>query len=356
MSYPRLVVNLSKIRSNAEKIVSMCSKFGVEVVGVTKVTCGNPVIAKALVNSGIIILGDSRISNIERMKKSGVDAKFMLLRIPMLSELSRAMKVVDIFLVSELEIVKAISQLSRENEKKQVIYMVDLGDLREGVWFENCIEEIVNVSKFEGVELVGIGTNLGCYGGVIPTTEKMKQMVEISENLKDRGLNIKIISAGNTAALPMIEKKSLPSGVNQYRIGEAIMLGTDTTNDRTIDYLERDTFILEAEIVEIKTKPSVPVGKIGKDSFGREPKFEDKGNIKRAILAIGEQDVDSKGVFPLDEKAKVLHASSDHIVVDINDSNVDYHLGDKMRFRLNYSSLLRVMTSGYVEKIFLEGD
>lgn len=358
MSYPRVVINLNKIRKNARKIVSMCSQLGVEVVGVTKVTCGSPIIAKSLVNAGITILGDSRISNIEMMKKHGVNAKFMLLRIPMLSELEKAMKVVDIFLVSELEIVEVISRFSEKNNKKQIIYMVDLGDLREGVWFENCIDEIVNASEFKGVELLGIGTNLGCYGGVIPTHEKMKQLIEISEKLRDRGLNINIISAGNTAALPMIEEKNLPSGINQYRIGEAIMLGTDTTNDRTIDYLERDAFILEAEIIEIKTKPSVPVGKIGKDSFGRKPRFENRGNIKRAILAIGEQDIDSKGIFPLDKKAKVLHASSDHMIVDINNSDVEYHLGDKMQFRLNYSSLLRVMTSNYVEKIFLnrEGD
>ena len=353
MSYPRLIIDLDKIHKNAVKIHSMCSRHGVEVVGVTKVVCGDPTVARTLLDSGIEILGDSRLKNIERMKANGINSKFMLLRIPMLSELRKAVELVDVFLVSELEVVKVLSDLSKKvGMRRQIIYMVDLGDLREGVWFENSIDEIVSASRFSGVELVGIGTNLGCYGGIIPTPEKMKQLVEIARVLRSKNVNVKIVSAGNTAALPLIEMDELPNEVNQYRIGEAIMLGTDATNNRTIEYLERETFILEVEIVEIKIKPSIPVGKIGKDSFGRTPRFEDRGNIKRAILAIGEQDVDSKGIFPMDKRAKVLHASSDHMIVDISESDVDYRIGDKMCFLLNYSSLLRSMTSQYVEKIF----
>lgn len=357
MKYPRLIINLNKIRENVKTIVSICSKSGIEVVGVTKVTCGNPIIAKLLVDSGIKILGDSRLKNIKFMKEAGIESKFMLLRIPMLSEIEEAVQLVDIFLVSELKVVEAISRFSKAiGSRKQIIYMIDVGDLREGVWFEENLNEIIEASKFEGIEFMGIGTNLGCYGGVIPTREKMEQLIEIKRFLERNGVKVQIISAGNTAALPLVEKNELPEEINQYRIGEAIMLGTDATNNRVIDYLTRETFILEAEIVEIKVKPSVPFGKIGRDSLGRVPEFEDRGRIKRAILAVGEQDVDSKGIYPLDEKSKVLHASSDHLIVDIDKSDIEYKIGDKMSFLLNYSALLRCMTSNYVEKVFLKGD
>ena len=39
----------------------------------------------------------------------------------------------------------------------------------------------------------------------------------------------------------------------------------------------QDTVKLVAEVIELKRKPSMPIGKIGKDAFGNTPVFEDKG-------------------------------------------------------------------------------
>ena len=49
----------------------------------------------------------------------------------------------------------------------------------------------------------------------------------------------------------------------------------------------QDTVKLVAEVIELKRKPSMPIGKIGKDAFGNTPVFEDKGIRLRAILAVG---------------------------------------------------------------------
>jgi len=49
--------------------------------------------------------------------------------------------------------------------------MIDLGDLREGLLFLNreAIECAADAAKAEeGVELIGVGTNLTCYGAIIP--------------------------------------------------------------------------------------------------------------------------------------------------------------------------------------------
>jgi predicted amino acid racemase len=353
MTYPRLVFNREAVSHNVKKISQTCKNAGVELVSVVKVARGEPELAKLYLENGVDMIGDSRISNIKRMKNHGIKGPFMLLRIPMLSEIEEVVKDVDVVLASEIDTLKHIGNCAKEREKRQkILYMVDLGDLREGVWYEKAVDEIIEASKVEGIELYGIGTNLGCYGGVLPDPENMGLLAEIAKELRKKGVNFKIVSGGNTAALHMIEEGTLPPEINGYRIGEAIILGTDTTNNSSFSYLRQDTFILETEIVELKVKPSVPHGKIGRDAMGRIPVFEDLGNRLKAIVAIGEQDVQADGMIPVDPGIKVLHASSDHTVLDVNDFNGQLRIGGIIRFRLGYGALLRAMTSEYVEKVW----
>ena len=105
----------------------------------------------------------------------------------------------------------------------------------------------------------------------------------------------------------------------------------------------------------MKEKPSVPIGEVGKDAFGNTPQFIDAGIRKRAILALGKQDVYIEGIFPLDEKAKILGASSDHTIVDITNADCEVRVGDEMLFALTYPGLLSASDSRYIEKVFKGG-
>ena len=148
--------------------------------------------------------------------------------------------------------------------------MVDIGDLREGVWFDNAVSEVSEALNIKGIEVVGIGTNLGCFGGVIPSKDNMQKLLDIkSEIEKNTGIILSVVSGGTSATLPLIEDKNLPKGINQFRLGESIICGTDATNRRIVPGTRQDAIVLEAEIVEIKEKPSVPYGKIGHDAFGK---------------------------------------------------------------------------------------
>ena len=99
MLTPRLEINLEKIAHNAKKLMELYGSKGISVIGVTKVVCGDPNIAEALVKSGINILADSRIENIRRMRNAGVQAQFLLLRTPSLSQAKAVVKYADINLV-----------------------------------------------------------------------------------------------------------------------------------------------------------------------------------------------------------------------------------------------------------------
>ncbi|MGB9614165.1 MAG: alanine/ornithine racemase family PLP-dependent enzyme [Fervidobacterium sp.] len=354
-TFPCLIINLDSIAFNTKKISQICHDNGIELVGVTKLVLANPKIAKVMRENGVDKLGDSRLKNIITLHENNVPGPYQLLRIPMLSEIPLAIKYVDEFLVSMPQTAFEIDTIAKQMHKNvQIIYMVDVGDLREGVWYENAFEEIHNVSKqLKYAHLVGIGTNVGCYGGVLPTEENMNLLISIKEKLeKNLGYELKV-SGGSTVTLKMIEDRTLPKGISQLRVGEAILLGTDATGDRDIPYLRQDTAILEAEVVEVDYKPSVPVGQLGKDAFGRTPYFEDKGYRKRLILAIGEQDVKPDGLIPLEEGVECLHASSDHLIVDVTNTSKEFKIGDTLKFRMSYGCALQAFTSPYVEKVFI---
>jgi ornithine racemase len=67
--------------------------------------------------------------------------------------------------------------------------------------------------------------------------------------------------------------------------------------------------------------------------------------MHRVIIAIGRQDVDPDGLTPALGRT-ILGASSDHLVLDAGTEPVA--VGDELAFQLDYSALLRAMTSPYV--------
>lgn len=353
--YPRVEISLNKIKHNAEKLIALCNKNNISVAAVTKVFCGMPEIAKALVESGASILADSRIENLKRMQS--IDAPKLLLRLPMISQADEVVDFADISLNSELETIKTLSQKAiNKSLVHNIILMIDLGDLREGILDEKeifiTVEEIL---KLEGIKLIGIGTNLTCYGGVIPKQENLSQLVNIKEKIeKEFSIKLEIVSGGNSSSLYLLEGgEGIPKGINQLRLGESIVLGRETAYGNIIQDTYEDCFRLVAEIIEIKEKPSLPIGEIGMDAFGNKPTFDNKGIRKRAICAIGRQDVSIDNIVPEDDKITIFGGSSDHLIIDVTDSLKNYKVGDKVSFMLSYGGILSTSTSEYVSKVFV---
>ena len=148
--------------------------------------------------------------------------------------------------------------------------------------------------------------------------------------------------------LKLLEEGTLPRGINHLRVGEALLLGTDSTGMRTIPYLNQETMEIRAQVVELRRKPSVPRGTVGVDAFGAVPSFEDRGNRRRAILALGKQDVRLEGLTPLEPGVEILGGSSDHLVCDVEEVPA-LQLGDVLTFRPNYGAMLAAATSPYLD-------
>jgi len=349
---PNLTIDLDKIEHNARTITALCAARGIGVCGVTKVTCGMPQVARALLRGGVTAIGESRMKNIHRLKANGVTATYMLLRIPPLSAVDDIVTSVNISLNSELSTIAALSEAAfRRGLAHRIILMVDLGDLREGVWPDDLIPVVREVLELPGIRLAGLGTNLSCYGGVIPSVENMNQLVDFAHQIEDRfQIRLEYISGGNSSALDLIAAGRMPAGVNHIRIGEGILLGRETVHRRPVPGTFQDAFLLRAEVIELKEKPSLPIGETGEDAFGGKPVFVDRGERDRAILNIGREDVYPEGMTPADDRLAILGASSDHLIVDVTDARAPVRLGDELPFFLNYSALLAAMTSAYVDK------
>ena len=352
MSVPRIEIELDKLIHNARKLTALYGSKGIHITAVTKGVCGSLRIANALLDSGIRSFGDSRIINIQKMRDGGIDAQFILIRSPMPSEVERVVELADVSLNTEISVIQLLAdQATKRGKTHRVILMIELGDLREGILPSDLEPGVKETIGMQGVKLVGVGTNLACFGGVRPTEANMRELSAIAGNLQLKyGINFEVVSGGNSANYQWFISTPDVGLVNHLRIGEAILLGCDTLTRERIPGLYTDAFTLVAEVVELKTKPSRPYGEIAQDAFGRVPIFEDKGNMERAILALGRQDVDGSAIKPR-IKADVLGTSSDHLILDVSD--LDLEVGAKVQFDLGYSALLRAMMSPYVEKMHL---
>jgi predicted amino acid racemase len=352
---PYLEINLTKIEENARNAVERCRPFGVEVVGVTKGFTALPRIVSAMNAGGIEKMADSRIQNIAALRRRRFKNHVTLLRIPKLSSIDALLKYVDCSVNSEYAVIRAISdKAAAAGVRHDIILMVDVGDLREGAMPDEAITLAEQVALLPGVRLAGIGTNMGCYGGILPTIRNLNLLLEIKKEIENRmGFELETVSGGGTSSLRLVEDGTLPDGVNQLRIGEGILLGTDTTHGREIHWLHQDAFLLCSEVIELKTKPSVPIGETGQDAFGNKPTFVDKGMRKRAILALGKQDVTFEGLIPIDPNMVILGGSSDHMIVDVDDCKEQIKVCDMITFRLNYQGLLTSCSSKYIRKKYV---
>lgn len=354
MSTPRVEINLKKIAHNANTLKSLLGLKGIDVIGVTKAVCGNPNIANTLVKCGIKILADSRIANIKRMRDSGIKAEFLLLRTPTPTQTESVVKYADMSLNSELSVIKMLSKFSvKHNTVHKIILMIELGDLREGIMPSDLNTLIKKILPLKGIKLQGLGTNLACFGGIVPDEEKMEYFSSIARKIdKKFGLTLSFISGGNSANFDWFISTNDVGKINNLRLGESIFLGCETLYRNPIPGLFTDAFTLVAEVIESKNKPSLPYGKISQDASGNVPEFQDQGIIKRAILDIGLQDVLVSGLTPR-LNVKILGASSDHTIVDAKANNLK--VGNKLEFDLNYGALLSAMTSPYVFKTLVVG-
>lgn len=346
--YPQLEIDLSALRSNAQHIVRRCHDRHIRVCGVVKGADGLPEVARALRQCGADELGTSRLEQVEKCRAADIGGPWLLIRIPGLTELPDVVRLCETSLQSERVTLDALEEeCVLQGKTHRVIVMADLGDLREGFWDKDeMVDVCVHVEReLPHVVLAGVGVNLTCYGSTKPTPEKMQDLLAIADRIERRiGRKLEIVSGGATSSYTLVHWGTMPERINHLRIGEAILLGKDLQVDwgiRDMDYLRMDTFTLRAEVVEVRDKPTYPIGEFAIDAFGHKPVYEDRGIRRRAILALGRADVgELESLLPREEGITVIGGSSDHCILDVEDCPRRLEVGDVVEFSLCYSHML----------------
>ncbi|MGM0411180.1 MAG: alanine/ornithine racemase family PLP-dependent enzyme [Bacillota bacterium] len=358
--FPKLEIYPDKIKNNAEILRNLCHEHNIRLAGVTKGANNIPEVIRAVIAAGVDYIADSRINRFEEIRKIDFNIPLMLLRIPAFQEVKEVIKYADISLNSEIKIIKALNnEAKKQNKKHKIVLMIELGDLREGIYpAEKVIDKAIEVDNLSNIILEGIGSNLSCYGGIKPDENNLGKLAKLAKEIEDvleRKLNI--ISGGSTTSLPLVISDKIPKKINNLRIGESILLGRDMKDlwGYNIKGIKKDTFILKAEVIELKTKASKPYGETFVDAFGHKPSFEDKGNRKRAILNVGKADfVYADQLIPKEEGIEILGASSDHLILDVEEAKKDIKLGDILSFELFYGPMLYLTASQLVEKVIIK--
>lgn len=352
MTAPRIEINLSKIRDNTRCLVDRLAPRGITVTAVTKAVCGHPDIANAMLEGGAAGLADARITNVRRMRNAGITSPILMIRTPMLSQAEDVVATCEASCNTETAVIAELAAASlRLGKSHAITLMVEMGDEREGIMPEDLTDAALHVTRTPGAHLKGIGANFACLADAAPNPEKMAALSLLADETEAVcGPFAGTVSGGSSANLPWALEGGPVGRINNLRIGEAILLGTDPVSGRPISGLHTDVFTLLAEVIETKNKSKAEPLKLSDPALSALSLVPGNHWVTRSILAIGLQDTDPGGlIFPA--AVTFVGSTSDHIVVET--TNCPLRIGSEMALQVNYSALVRAMAAPDVTKVLL---
>ncbi len=350
--YPRMTIDCRKLYENGARLCAMAAEAGIhDLAFVTKCFCAMPEMIQALEPLPNRYLADSRIENLRHYPATAKEK--ILLRLPMLSEVDEVVRWADISFCSEQVTLAALNAAAAQQSRHhKVVLMVDMGDLREGVFFRET-EELLALARAaeeaDHLTLWGMAFNVTCYGSVIPTQQTLDDFRALVREVETAiGRRLDFVSGGNSSSIHLLKQADF-TGYNNLRIGESLLLGRETAYGQPIPGLHEDVLLLEAQIIEAKRKPTYPIGQLGVNAFGQKVTYQDRGERLRLLAAVGQQDIEAGDLRPLSEDIQIIGASSDHLILESD--TPQRQVGDIVRFRLHYGAALRAFTSRYVAKV-----
>jgi ornithine racemase len=354
-----ITLNRKNLHHNYKFLEKLFQENEMEWAIVSKLLCGNEEYLKILIDLGIRQIGDARISNLRKIKKIDPGIETIYIKPPAKGNIGKVVQYADISFNTEFQTIKWLSEEAQNQDRMhKVIIMIELGDLREGIMGDHLVDFYAKVFNLPNINVVGIGANLNCLYGVMPSEDKLIQLSLYKQLVEARfKREIPLVTGGTSVVIPLIFRKQVPKAVNHFRVGETLYFGNNLFNDHSISGMNKDIFKLHAEIIEITNKPRVPIGLMDTNPSGEifEINEEDFGKRSdRAIIDVGVLDVaDIRFLIPDDPKVEIIGGSSDMLVLDLGENTKSYRVGDSVTFSMKYMGALRLLNSGYIEKRIL---
>lgn len=356
-----LILNRSKLRHNYLHLDRLFRKKGIEWAAVSKLLCGNEVYLKELISLSPKQLCDARLSNLKTIKKLSPQTETIYIKPPPPGWAEVVVRYADISFNTQYRTMKLLSDAAvRQGKIHKVIVAIELGERREGV-MPSCLGDFYrNAKMLSGIQIIGLGANFACLSGVLPSREKLAQLVTCRQVIAQLHRDQLVwLSGGSSVAIPLLSDGQVPPGINHFRVGETLFFGTDVYNSGPLPEMYQDIFTFYAEIIDLTRKPLTPDGELGCNLEGHIPEFDPRDKDKvawRAIVDVGLLDVESSRLVPTDPLIRCIGASSDMLVINLGSNPNGYKTGDHIEFRTDYMGVLRLMGSRYIEKKVAEGN
>ena len=346
----QLIVDIEKLKYNIDYISKYAVAKQLELVGVVKGISAFPEVIEEFSKGGVTKIGISRLET-AKWALDNLGLRSICMTLPSIKNSKEIVKMFSLSLNSELEVIKALGKAAQEQSIiHDILLMVDVGDLREGIMPDNVlniVKEILNI-KSSGIKIKGIGANWGCCCGLLPDRDNLMILPSLADDIESKfGIKLDTVSVGGSILLEWMKHNELPEKINQIRIGEAIMLGNIPTINKIEPNLNQNIFLLKGEVLEIKEKPSFPKGEIGFNALGHKLFLEDKGVRKRAIVNIGAVDTNPAEIKSIHKNAEIITFNTDYTIIDVSDCEIAFKPGDTMLFSLNYNSLTQCLMSPF---------
>lgn len=352
---PTLEINTKAILNNLSILKALTKKHYVKMSVVTKGLVGYEPLVRLLVENGADSICEAHIQNLIKFKD--LPAEKWMIRSPLISEAREVVQYADVSCTSEKTVLESLSAAAVEQDRvHKAVIMIELGEIREGCMPEDILPLCEACIELPGIELYGIGGHLSSYYEIVPDVFNMEVMTETAARVENAlGIKLPMISAGASSSVEMLQGGSLPGAINHLRLGEAVLLGTIAGYNAPFEGAMTGTFNLFAEIIEVKEKPSMPWGDRapGALSIREDPSIKDIGVRKRALVAVGNQDLHTKYMIPHDPDLKIISDTCDSFVADVTESKINYKPGDILGFGLRYHGIVNAIASDFIDKKML---
>ena len=174
-----------KLKENYIFLDTIFSERKIQWAVVTKILCGNIIYLKEIIDLGAMEMHDSRISNLKKIKKLNPNIQTVYIKPPSKRNIEKIVTYADVSFNTEIYTIKLLSEeAKRQNKTHKIIIMIEMGDLRKGVLGEELMSFYEQIFSLLNIKISGIGTNLNCLSGVMPTQDKLiqfslyKQLIE----------------------------------------------------------------------------------------------------------------------------------------------------------------------------------